>query len=91
MTEEFNANFSVASFHARSRYVLAHPASDMGDPNYSEERGYDLVAIRPDGLMVYRRRRRDVNLFWVVAPAVVVIAMIAVFVGTVAVLKAVGP
>ena len=38
------------------KYETAHPESDNGDPNEADRRGLTLVAIRPDGLLVYRRR-----------------------------------
>lgn len=38
------------------KYVIAHPDSELGDPNFADERGLDLVAIKPNGFMVYRRR-----------------------------------
>lgn len=38
------------------KYVVAHPDSLLGDPNFAHKQGMDLVAIKPNGLMVYRRR-----------------------------------
>ena len=40
----------------RSRYIDAHPESDLGDPNEAYKRGWVLVAIKPNGLLVYRRK-----------------------------------
>jgi hypothetical protein len=51
-----NLSFSAASMWSKSTYVLAHPDSEMGDPNWCDQRGYELVAIQPDGLMIYRRK-----------------------------------
>ena len=41
---------------AREKYLIAHPESDIGDPNEADKRGYVLVAIKPTGLLVYRRK-----------------------------------
>lgn len=38
------------------KYVLTHPESEHGNPNVADQDGYDLVTVRPDGLMIYRRK-----------------------------------
>lgn len=40
----------------KAKYVSAHPDSQAGDPNYSDRVGYELVAIQPNGLLIYRRK-----------------------------------
>lgn len=47
---------SAASMSAKSTYVIAHPDSEMGDPNWTDRQGYELVTIQPNGLMIYRRK-----------------------------------
>lgn len=48
---------SFAALHPpRSLYVAAHPLSDTGDPNCADRIGYELVSVRPDGLMIYANR-----------------------------------
>lgn len=37
-------------------YVEAHPKSDLGDYDEADKRGLVLVAIKPNGLLVYRRK-----------------------------------
>jgi hypothetical protein len=39
-----------------SKYETAHPESKWGDPNVADKDGLDLVAIKPNGILVYRRR-----------------------------------
>lgn len=39
-----------------SKYEIAHPDSPLGDPNEADRKGLELVAIKPNGLMVYRRK-----------------------------------
>jgi hypothetical protein len=39
-----------------TKYRTAHPGSEMGDPNVADRDGYELVAVRPDGLLIYRRK-----------------------------------
>lgn len=41
----------------RERYLDAHPESVLGNPNEAYKRGWILVAIKPNGLMWYRRKR----------------------------------
>ena len=37
------------------RYIIAHPESDLGDPNSAVKNGWILVAIQPNNLRVYRK------------------------------------
>lgn len=37
-------------------YVTAHPHSLAGDPNVAGDAGYDLVAIHPSGMLIYKRK-----------------------------------
>lgn len=49
----------------KAKYVSAHPDSECSDPNYSDRIGYELVAIQPNGLLIYRRKpwwRRAIRL-----------------------------
>ncbi len=41
------------------KYISAHPESVLGDPNEAYKRGWFLVAVQPNGLLWYRRKR-----FW---------------------------
>jgi hypothetical protein len=38
------------------KYMMVHPKSFYGDPNKADKFSFDLIAIKPDGLMVYKRR-----------------------------------
>lgn len=41
----------------REKYTDAHPESVLGDPNKADKLGWVLVAIKPNWLLVYRRKR----------------------------------
>jgi hypothetical protein len=45
-----------AEMPGKAKYISAHPESEMGNPNYSDRKGYELVAIQPNGVMIYRRK-----------------------------------
>jgi len=41
------------------RYIVAHPDSELGEPNEAKKRGFVFVAFLPnkgDGLFLYRRQ-----------------------------------
>ena len=50
----------MSSLHAavwgKDTYVSAHPESDVCDPNEADRRGYELVAIQPNGVLIYRKK-----------------------------------
>jgi hypothetical protein len=46
------------------QYVTAHPDSNMSlNSLYPYYNGYDLIAIKPNGILVYKRRNFVVRLF----------------------------
>jgi hypothetical protein len=46
------------------QYITAHPNSDMSlKESYPYYNGYDLVAIQPNGILVYVRRGFIIRLF----------------------------
>lgn len=46
----------LKTWECQDLYVIAHPGSELGDPNVAHTRGLDLIAIKPNGFMVYKRR-----------------------------------
>ena len=49
-------NLAKASSYSKSLYITVHPESAMGDPNYADTHGYELVTYTPEGLLLYRRK-----------------------------------
>lgn len=52
-------HFAHASIRGHAKYVTAHPTSDMGDPNYADQIGYEFVSYQSEGLLVYRRKDQN--------------------------------
>lgn len=48
--------WQVGASGERWPYIIAHPDSELGNLNYAYAEGMDLIAINPDGLMIYKRR-----------------------------------
>lgn len=54
ISSHMNANFASATAWAGDKYIYVHPKSEMGDPNYADKIGYELLLIHPEGYLVYK-------------------------------------
>lgn len=53
---KLNPNHGQRGAMREERFVVAHPESQMGNYEWAWRAGWRLLAIRPNGLLVYQRR-----------------------------------
>jgi hypothetical protein len=65
-----------AHYPSRFKYIVAHPNSDLGDPNAADSLGYELVTFLPNadaGLYLYRRKEKFMSIGKMITLAIIVL------------------